>query len=102
MLVFLVLMKKMARKLYTLLSNPITLVVVITNVARKLRSFLSNRIPFRIEILKARSGPLPILDRFTYQKRYVNFSISPDDYVLDMGSGGYPFPHATVLLERYL
>jgi hypothetical protein len=40
--------------------------------------------------------------RFDYQKRYVKFDIQPGDQVLDIGSGGYPFPYATVLTDRFL
>jgi len=41
-------------------------------------------------------------DRFTYQRECVAFDIRPGDRVLDLGSGGDPFPHATVLMDRYL
>lgn len=48
--------------------------------------------------------PLPKYpaDRFSYQRRYVNFDIEPKSQVLDVGSGEYPFPYATVLVERFL
>ena len=39
--------------------------------------------------------------RFDYQKRYVQFDIRPGDRVLDIGSGGDPFPYATVLTDRF-
>jgi SAM-dependent methyltransferase len=33
---------------------------------------------------------------------YVKFEVDPTDTVLDIGSGMYPFPYATVLADRYL
>ncbi|MGL5792857.1 MAG: class I SAM-dependent methyltransferase, partial [Waterburya sp.] len=42
------------------------------------------------------------LDRYySYQKQYVNFDIREKDKVLDIGSGGYPFPLATHLADFY-
>jgi Methyltransferase domain len=40
--------------------------------------------------------------RFEYQNRYIDFQIRPGMRVLDIGSGGDPFPHATILVERFL
>lgn len=40
-------------------------------------------------------------DRITYQRRYVAFDIQPGERVLDVGSGGYPFPYASVLVDRF-
>jgi len=40
--------------------------------------------------------------RYEYQKQFVRFDIQPGDRVLDVGSGGDPFPHATVLIDRFL
>ncbi|MEW6250630.1 MAG: class I SAM-dependent methyltransferase [Planctomycetota bacterium] len=39
--------------------------------------------------------------RFEYQRRYVDFDIPPGARVLDIGSGGDPFPYATVLVDRF-
>jgi SAM-dependent methyltransferase len=41
-------------------------------------------------------------DRFSYQQRYIGFDIEPGQRVLDVGSGGYPFPYATVLTDRFV
>ena len=38
----------------------------------------------------------------SYQQRYVAFDIEPGQRVLDIGSGGYPFPYATVLADRFV
>lgn len=40
-------------------------------------------------------------DRFSYQEKYVDFKIKPGEKVLDIGSGGYPFPYATHLADSY-
>jgi SAM-dependent methyltransferase len=39
--------------------------------------------------------------RFVYQQRHIDFDIAPGDRVLDIGSGGDPFPYATVLVDRF-
>jgi SAM-dependent methyltransferase len=40
--------------------------------------------------------------RFDYQKKYIDFTIDKNARILDIGSGGDPFPYATVLAERFL
>ncbi len=39
--------------------------------------------------------------KFDYQKRFINFDIKKDEKVLDIGSGGSPFPYATHLADKY-
>jgi Methyltransferase domain len=39
--------------------------------------------------------------RVAYQRRYVAFDIEPGERVLDLGSGGFPFPFASVLADRF-
>jgi len=41
-------------------------------------------------------------DRLGYQQRYVAFDIESGQRVLDIGSGGYPFPYATLLTDRFV
>ena len=41
-------------------------------------------------------------DRVGYQEQYVKFYIQPGERVLDIGNGGYPFPYATVVADRFL
>jgi SAM-dependent methyltransferase len=41
-------------------------------------------------------------ERFRYQQRCIGFDIEPGQRVLDVGSGGYPFPYATVLTDRFV
>lgn len=56
----------------------------------------------KIEVHRKRSKWLGEEDRFSYQKRYLNFNIRPGERVLDIGNGGYPFPYATVVADRFL
>lgn len=39
--------------------------------------------------------------KIDYQKRFVDFKIKSGDKVLDIGSGGEPFPYATHLVDKY-
>jgi hypothetical protein len=72
----------------------------IRNLGAKL---LRTSLGVRIEVQRQRRFKWPGEDnRFDYQKHYVKFDIQPDDQVLDIGSGGYPFPSATVLTDRFL
>lgn len=50
--------------------------------------------PRRFHLIGARG-------RFENQIRFVDFDIRPEDRVLDIGSGGNPFPHADVLMDYY-
>jgi hypothetical protein len=64
---------------------------------------LWNNLGIRIEVQRRRRFKWPGEDnRFDYQKRYVKFDIQPGEQVLDIGSGGDPFPYATVLTDRFL
>jgi ubiquinone/menaquinone biosynthesis C-methylase UbiE len=60
---------------------------------------LINLIPFRLEFLKKGYGLEN--ERFSYQTKYNDFEIKKDETVLDIGSGGYPFPLATHLADFY-
>jgi SAM-dependent methyltransferase len=56
----------------------------------------------RVAPIRQRST-LPVVNRrFDYQTRYIDFQIHPGMSVLDIGCGGDPFPHATILIERFL
>jgi len=41
-------------------------------------------------------------NRYIYQKEFIRHHFTSDEMVLDIGSGGDPFPYATVLADRYL
>jgi 2-polyprenyl-3-methyl-5-hydroxy-6-metoxy-1,4-benzoquinol methylase len=41
-------------------------------------------------------------NRLAYQRALVEFEIRPGDQVLDLGSGGDPFPQATILADHYV
>lgn len=56
---------------------------------------------FRTEIRFLRKGRGPEKDRFSYQREYIDFNIKSGQKVLDVGSGGHPFPLATHLVDLY-
>jgi len=39
--------------------------------------------------------------KIDYQKRFIKFNINDGSYVLDIGSGGEPFPYSNFLLDRF-
>ena len=65
-------------------------------------NYIWDKMRLRVELLRKRPKWPGEDDRFGYQKQYVNFAIRPDERVLDIGSGGYPFPQATVIAEKFL
>lgn len=56
----------------------------------------------RIEVRRRRPKWCGEDDRISYQEQYVKFNIQPGERVLDIGNGGYPFPDATVVADRFL
>ncbi|MCI0621947.1 MAG: methyltransferase domain-containing protein [Acidobacteria bacterium] len=44
----------------------------------------------------------PFASQFAYQQKVIQHTFSSDQRVLDVGSGGDPFPFATVLADRHL
>jgi SAM-dependent methyltransferase len=40
--------------------------------------------------------------RFAYQQLFQEFELAPGSVVLDIGSGAYPLPLATILTDRYI
>ena len=48
------------------------------------------------------SAQHPDESRYSYQKHIMRYRVMPGDQVLDIGSGGDPFPYATILADRYL
>jgi len=67
---------------------------------QRIKFFLNN--VFRVDISFLKKGDGPETNRFDYQKRYVDFKIKKGDKVLDVGSGGYPFPYATCIADKFL
>lgn len=57
---------------------------------------------YRIEGPRLESPRRIYEQRFEYQSKFVEFDIPSGSRVLDIGSGGDPFPYATVLADRYL
>lgn len=56
---------------------------------------------FNLVLEKRHSGLGPEEGRFAYQSEWVDFGLRGGERVLDVGSGGQPFPPATHLLDRY-
>lgn len=70
-------------------------------VKRVVRTLL-DKVPLHIEARKPRPEWPGEKHRFAYQQRHVVFDIRPNDRVLDIGSGGDPFPYATFLVDRFI
>jgi SAM-dependent methyltransferase len=43
----------------------------------------------------------PVQNTWTYQNEVMQWDLAPDAKVLDVGSGGWPFTHATHLADKY-
>lgn len=56
---------------------------------------------FKIKLSLARRGFGHENDRYEYQRQYIDFDIKKGEKVLDIGSGGYPFPLATHIADFY-
>jgi SAM-dependent methyltransferase len=76
-----------------------------TLIARGLNSAqtrLYKTLGVRIEIHARRPKWQDQGGRYSYQKQFIDFDIKEGDRVLDVGSGADPFPHATVLMDRFV
>jgi SAM-dependent methyltransferase len=60
------------------------------------------KVPLSVDVRPARPEWPGEKHRFDYQQLHVEFDIRPGDRVLDIGSGGDPFPFATVLVDRFV
>jgi len=68
----------------------------------KLANALSHKMGLSISLLKPRPVWLGEKNRFDYQQKLCEFNIQRGDIVLDIGSGGDPFPLATVITDRFI
>lgn len=75
---------------------------LIPQPVKRLTRSLLDRIPLQVEVRRSRPEWPGEKHRFNYQERYVSFEIRPTDRVLDIGSGGDPFPFATFLVDRFI
>ena len=67
---------------------------------RRGMSYICGTAGVKLEVRRKRANGNGVAER-SYQERYVKFNIKPGDVVLDIGNGGYPFPYATVLADRF-
>jgi 2-polyprenyl-3-methyl-5-hydroxy-6-metoxy-1,4-benzoquinol methylase len=65
----------------------------------KIKQAISRRLP--LEVCLRRKGHGFENERYSYQLKHIEFNIKPSEKVLDIGSGGYPFPLATHLADLY-
>jgi hypothetical protein len=72
------------------------------NMVSRALAYIWDKIGMKIEVGRKRPKWRGEDDRLSYQEQYVKFNIQPDERVLDIGNGGYPFPSATVLADRFL
>ena len=75
---------------------------LVLKLGKRVIHFLLDSIPLEVKVRRVKPKWPGKNDRFSYQRCYIDFDIKPNDRVLDIGSGGYPFPYATVLVERFL
>lgn len=62
------------------------------------KAYLNSPVDIRI---RRKDSMIP-KSRHEYQKEFIDFDIHPGANVLDIGSGGDPFPQASVLVDRFL
>lgn len=91
--------KPLNRKLMTLST------LIIVKIRERIQRFINGF--FRlIGFSIGRIEPRPVwpgeASRYEYQKLFQDFNIQKGEIVLDIGSGGYPFPYATFLTDRYI
>jgi SAM-dependent methyltransferase len=67
---------------------------------RKVSSAVRDRL--RVVSMAFRSAVSLIEPRYVYQQQFIRHRFLSGERVLDIGSGGDPFPQATVLADRYL
>jgi hypothetical protein len=75
---------------------------LVSRLLKRARESLFDRLGIVLDIAPKRAVWPGERARFAYQQQCVDFNIRPGDRVLDVGSGGDPFPHATVLMDRHL
>lgn len=74
---------------------------ILRRTRRALRKLANNRIGVTVTRLRPSVCSVHDRDRVSYQKRFVKFDLCQGQRVLDIGTGGYPFPYATLLVDRF-
>jgi SAM-dependent methyltransferase len=82
--------------------NPSGLKKLIPRPVKSVLRSVLDRIPLSVEHRPLRPKFQGEEHRYEYQKNYVDFNIGQGERVLDIGSGGDPFPYATHLVDRHL
>jgi SAM-dependent methyltransferase len=73
----------------------------LSEAARRTQNWLLEHAGLRVQRARRRVKRPDEDRRYEYQRRHIDFDLEPGARVLDIGSGGDPFPHATVLVDRY-
>lgn len=71
-----------------------------THLWPKINRLMRERLSILIFLFKSAKNPDE--DRFSYQKSIIKHQFTHSERILDIGSGGDPFPYATILGEKYL
>jgi len=71
------------------------------NYLKRIISYVSSVMHIEIIGLRPRPHYTAEHNRFAYQSKYHHFDIRPEEMVLDVGCGAYPFPYATMLVDLY-
>lgn len=72
-----------------------------STILHAVQHWLQRHAGLRIERARPRTKRPDEEHRYAYQRRHLDFDIPPGARVLDIGSGGDPFPLATVLVDRH-
>jgi len=73
----------------------------VSRISHGVQDWLLRHARLRIERVTPRAKRPDEEHRYAYQQKHIDFNIPHGAKVLDIGSGGDPFPFATVLLDRY-
>lgn len=75
---------------------------LLVRAGRVLQQWLMRYAGLRVERVRRRSKRSSERVRYDFQRRFIAFDIPEGAAVLDVGSGGDPFPFATTLVDRYV
>jgi SAM-dependent methyltransferase len=70
-------------------------------IGERTSGFLATATGIKLERLQPNRSQAKHGDRVAYQRQLVAFDLEPGQRVLDVGGGAYPFPPATVIVDRF-